>query len=58
MEETIQSLRITFTLAVETDNGVSVFWLVLACLAIIEDDERREAKRRKRKAAFAAPRPF
>lgn len=54
----MQSLRITFTLAVETGSGVSVFWLTLACLAILADDERREERRKKRKAALAAPRPF
>jgi hypothetical protein len=54
-EEKMQ-ISITFNrVAVETDPGFSVFWLMVFAIAILDDSDRREKERRKRKRAEPQP---
>ncbi len=56
----MQSLHITFTLAASGDAGTgadaSIFWLMLLALAILDDGDRRETKRRRKRLADQQPR--
>lgn len=56
----MQSLHITFTLAATGDAGIdtgaSIFWLMLLALAILDDGDRRETKRRRKRLADSEPR--
>ena len=55
----MQSIRTAFTCAVTgtagTDHGFSFFWMMVFAIAILDDSERRDEKRRKRNQAHRAP---
>ncbi|MDG4901408.1 MULTISPECIES: hypothetical protein [unclassified Mesorhizobium] len=54
-EENMQ-ISITFNRPAADDGpGVSVFWLMVFAIAILDDGDRREEKRRKRKHAEPQP---
>ncbi|WOS62040.1 hypothetical protein [Sinorhizobium fredii] len=49
-------ISITFNRAAADDSpGVSVFWLMVFAIAILDDGDRREKERRKRKPAEPQP---
>jgi hypothetical protein len=49
-------ISITFNRAAADDGpGVSVFWLMVFAIAILDDGDRRENERRKRKPAQPQP---
>ena len=55
----MQSIRTAFTCAATGnaggDHGFSFFWMMVFAIAILDDGERREEKRRKRNDAPRAP---
>jgi hypothetical protein len=56
-EENMQ-ISITFNRAAADDGpGVSVFWLMVFAIAILDDGDRREEQRRKRKHTQPRPQP-
>ena len=66
MEETMQTLSISFTLAATGDTDIfsdlHILWLMVLIFAIMDERERRNRKRRKDAAPKprppSAPRPF
>lgn len=51
-------ISITFNRAAADDGpGVSVFWLMVFAIAILDDGDRREKERRKRKRDASPPSP-
>lgn len=60
------SIKSTFTAAASGRTGVSLFWLTVFAIAILDDSERAEQKRRDKRERFAkasakppfGPRPF
>jgi hypothetical protein len=59
MEENMHSIRTAFTCAATGnaggDHGFSFFWMMVFAIAILDDSESREEKRRKRNDAHRAP---
>jgi hypothetical protein len=59
MEENMQSIKTAFTSAATGtaggDHGFSFFWMMVFAIAILDDSESREKKRRKRSDAPRAP---
>lgn len=55
----MQSIRTAFTCAATgatgEARGFSFFWMMVFAIAILDDSERRETKRRKRNEAHRAP---
>lgn len=55
----MQSIRTAFTCAATgtagTAHGFSFFWMMVFAIAILDDSDEREKKRRKRNEAFHRP---
>ena len=47
------SIKSTFTAAASGRTGFSLFWLMVFAIAIIDDSERAEQKRREKRERFA-----
>jgi hypothetical protein len=53
----MKSIRFTFARAAADDCGFSTFWMMVFAIAILDDAQEREERRKKKRERFAKPRP-
>ena len=51
----MKSIKLTFTRAATGKTGLSLFWMMVWAVAILDDAERREIDKRKKRDRHAKP---